>query len=32
MNKEISLRKLLTGNKVTEIKNLGPLACEIKDS
>jgi hypothetical protein len=32
MNKEISRRKLLTDNKITEIKNLGPHACKIKVS
>jgi len=32
VDKEISFRKLLTGNKTTEMKNLGPLACKIKAS
>jgi hypothetical protein len=30
MNKAISVRKLLSCNKTTEMKNLGSLACKIK--
>jgi hypothetical protein len=30
MNEELALRQLLTGNKVTELRNLGTLAYKIK--
>ena len=30
MNEEIALRTLLTGNKVTELRNLGTYAYKIK--
>jgi hypothetical protein len=30
MKEEITLRKILTGNKVTELRSLGTLACKIK--
>lgn len=30
MNEEITFRKLLTGNKTSEVRNLGTLAHDIK--